>query len=260
MKIDGIEYRVLLIIDRVGAQTASYTFADFYEMNAFIRQHKTLPEYFNCSVCYSLVDVSEDGYCNSRSWDQTIEFEEFSDEKIEEEIRAQEEWVVDVAKWSAEMDERAKTINYDHRPQNPERKRSQFKDFAYVCPFCICEVEECECTHYPYYLMQIDRKILPIIRELNIKGYKTTGCCAGHPDQEELYSTNIYICFDKNYDFDWPFPEGMHYYKLKHCLTVSFPNDCEDLFDFQEKTLWALSDWAEMLSDLNEDDSWLYEE
>lgn len=256
MKIGGIEYCVLLMIDKVNGEELDCTFSDFDEMNNYIRHNKKCSDYDNCQVRYSLVEVSEDGEIGGYSWDQQIEFEEFSDEKIRDEIESQERWLEQVKLETEEMNERLKTINYDPRSIDYKRKIPLLKEYAYVCPFCVREVDDCRCDLYPYYLVQIDRMILPIIRELNVKGYKTTGCCAGHPDQEEFRAAGIYICFDKDYDFDEPIPEGMHYFKTKHSIQISPPEDCKDLYDFQEKTLWKISDWVEMLSDLHENEDY----
>ena len=94
--------------------------------------------------------------------------------------------------------------------------------------------------------------MLPIIRELNEKGYKTTGCCAGHPSEGYL---NIYICFAEDYDFDEPFPDGGRYSKSKHSISYTVSaEDCDNLADFQRGTLYKLSDWAEMLFELEEEE------
>ncbi len=90
-------------------------------------------------------------------------------------------------------------------------------------------------------IIEIDDRMVPIIQELNKKGYKTTYCCSGHEDitridytpyfiyPEDHLSTNnyinlgmyedykvitdfikcvdIYISFAENYEFDY-IPEG----------------------------------------------------
>lgn len=46
----------------------------------------------------------------------------------------------------------------------------------------------------------IDKKIVPIIKKLNEKGYVTTDCCSGHTVEEygSIYSSTPYISFKKD--------------------------------------------------------------
>lgn len=254
MKIGNIEYNVLLMIDKASGEEADCTFADLDEMNSYIRQHKDDPDLAGCKVRYSLVEVSDDGELGAYSWDEEIAFEEFSAEKIQAEIEAQESWLDEVKEITEERDKRMKSFHFLPDAEDYQRKIPLLKDLAYVCPFCVREIEDCRCEMYPYFLMQIDRMILPIVRILNEKGYKTTGCCAGHPDQEEFLSTGIYISFDKDYDMDEPIPEGMHYFKGKHMIRSIPPEDCQDLHAFRQDILRRLTEWAELLSDLHEDE------
>lgn len=90
--------------------------------------------------------------------------------------------------------------------------------------------------------------MVPIIRELNSKGYRTTGCCAGHLEEDEFKTTGIYIAFAEDYDFDEPFPRGGKYIKTKHAIQyVPSVEDHDNLSAFQSETLAKLEDWAEML-------------
>lgn len=123
-----------------------------------------------------------------------------------------------------------------------------------MCPSCLNLIEECECRCYPYYLVQIDRLILPIIKELNSKGYTTTGCCAGHPTEDTKF-INIHICFDKEYEFDEPFPQGSRYAKLGH--TLSFTTEVsgyQEVLVFQQDSLQKLTDLAELLFEVEDDE------
>lgn len=45
-------------------------------------------------------------------------------------------------------------------------------------------------------LIEIDDLILPIIKLLNIKGYRTTYCCSGHAYENEINCANTYIVFN----------------------------------------------------------------
>lgn len=254
INIEGINYSILLLIDGIdGKNSQEHVFSDFSAMNSFIQSNKDHPEYAHCHVEYTLVETNDTGECGSYSWTKTIAFREFSDDDIRKAIEAQQSWLSETSELSKNLDNYMKSINYLPNDSDYQEKRARLEEFTYVCPFCIRELEDCRCRHYPYYLMQIDRKILPVIRELNSKGYKTTGCCAGHPNQEEFKSAGIYICFDRDYDFDEPFPEGSEYFKSKHSLSIIPPETCDDLNLFQQEAIWRLSDWAEMLFDLSDD-------
>ena len=62
---------------------------------------------------------------------------------------------------------------------------------------------------YPDALIQIDKNIYPIVRELNRKGYITEACCEGHISEKREYSNNkIYISFKKTQKFKIPLPKG----------------------------------------------------
>lgn len=208
-------------------------------------------------MAYSLVEAI-DGEPDALSWFSNIQWKEFSNEQINQEI---EDFIVNEKEDREEferIDEFSKEIHYFEDDEDYQRKRSQLKDLSYVCPRCLHEVNSCRCATYPYYLVQIDKLMVSIIRELNSKGYQTKGCCAGHPDKEdEFKGSGIYIAFAENYEFEEAFPKGGKYSFSKHTLTYHVPEDCKDLVEFQRKTLWQLEDWAEMLF---ERDFWSSEE
>lgn len=260
MRLDGIEYVVALFVGKLSSDNIEeHYFNDFQELNKFVRENRNTEKYYSGPLKYSLIEVV-DGKPDSLSWTKNIKFEEFTDEKIEKELEEQRELRRKLIIFSQKFEDSMKTINYTGEAENYKGKHRRLKDFAYVCPNCIREVEYCKCESYPYYLIQIDRLILPVIRELNENGYKTTGCCAGHLDMEdEFKSTGVYICFDKDYDFSEPIPDGAVYSKIKHSVSL-IPKEEEysDLEDFQRKAIWKLSDWAEML--LSAEDTLYFEE
>lgn len=81
------------------------------------------------------------------------------------------------------------------------------KIYSYVCPYCFNVPEECSCMCLPWKLIQIDKKILPIIRELNRKCYYTEMCCEGHIGYNEF----IYIEFKKQKKFKKELPKDFVY-------------------------------------------------
>lgn len=78
------------------------------------------------------------------------------------------------------------------------------RQYVYVCPCCFNKVENCTCAILPFSLLQLDKKIWPVIKLLNEKGYYTEDCCEGHVDAGD----KIYISFRKKYKTNIPLPKG----------------------------------------------------
>ena len=68
------------------------------------------------------------------------------------------------------------------------------KEYSYVCSHCFNPLNKCDCEQYPETLIQIDKRMVPIIKKLNDMFYKTEGCCEGHIGKFD----KIYIFFVKN--------------------------------------------------------------
>ena len=253
MIINGIEYFVSIFVeDSAGDIIEDYDFHNFEEFNQFIRENKDNPKYKGCKLSYSFVE-SIDGKPGYSMWDKPIEFRELSNKEIEAEIEDFLSFEEETNSLFAEANAFDKEIHYRENDGEYLSKRVRFNDFSYVCPTCLRIVDDCRCKSYPYYLVQIDTLILPIIRLLNEKGYTTTGCCAGHPktEIEQFLSSGVHICFDRDYDFDEEFPEGAKYSKVKHCIDfIPTPADVDDLLYFQRRVLDDLMEWAELLDNV----------
>ena len=248
MIINGIEYFVgLYTMGEDGSPNDEMYFKDFYALNDFIRQNADNSKYLRVQMCYSLVEVI-DGEPDAFSWLINIQWSVFSDEQIQIEIENFIDDEKEKAEYWEKADEFDRGIHYVTKTTDYRKKQAHFKDLAYVCPTCIRDVEDCRCAVYPYYLVQIDKLMVPIIRELNKKGYRTTGCCAGHPDDAAFTVSGVYIAFAEEYDFDEPFPEGGKYSKSRH--TIQYQPTVEgydNLLAFQQETLDKLADWVEAL-------------
>ncbi len=85
--------------------------------------------------------------------------------------------------------------------------KNNLKELVYICPSCLNEIENCTCERYPFTLVQLDRKIWPIIKVLNEKWYFTTNSCEGHIGKTE----KIIILFDKSYKIGQALPKGFVY-------------------------------------------------
>lgn len=81
---------------------------------------------------------------------------------------------------------------------------NDLKAYTYVCSHCFNPLEKCECDQYPETLIQIDKRMVPVIKELNRKYFRTEGCCEGHVGKFD----KMYIFFVKKYKFKVPYPDG----------------------------------------------------
>jgi len=247
MIINEVEYYVgLYAMDTEGFPKDEMYFEDFYALNAFIRENVENPKYRNEKMAYSIIE-NINGEPDSLSWIKDIEWSELSEEQIQTEIDNFIEDERENKEYWTKVDEFSKEIHYFNDGEDYPKKQYRLNDFAYVCPHCIREVNDCQCASYPYYLVQIDKMMVPIIRELNSKGYETKGCCAGHIENNAFSQPYIYIAFAENYNFDEPFPDGGEYSLSSHTLRYQLPEKCEDPAAFQRDILYRLEDWAEML-------------
>lgn len=253
MIINGIESFVAIFIDDAndGSPIEEYYFKTFDEFNQFIRENKNNSKYDNVTFSYTFVEAidGEPGYC---SWTDDLILEEWSPEDIVKKIEEYISWKAEFDEEFKEIDDWSKQLHYMGECDDYLSKREHLKDISYVCPNCLREVDDCRCAQYSYYLVQIDTLILPIIRLLNEKGYKTTGCCAGHPNAERdaFIQGGIYVCFDQDYDFIDDLPEGAQYSKLKHCIMfVPQGAEIDDLLLYQRQVLDDLMEWTELLDD-----------
>lgn len=243
LQINGIDYCVTLFFDdENGEQIKELNFTDFNEVNHYIRENT--PD--TNKVSFSFREMI-DGKPDSLLWKLEMEWKEFSEEEIQCQIEWYLQFLEESKAFAEKVESAAKEIHYHEINCDYEKKKSRLHEFVYICPNCLQDLEHCRCEHYPNYLVQIDKLMLPVIRELNINGYVTTNCCAGHPATDKRM--DIYIAFDREYHFDMPFPDGGRYSKLSHILRYEPPEDMprEEYAAYQERVMEELLDWAEML-------------
>lgn len=243
MRINGIDYCVTLFFDdENGEPVKELDFSDFHEVNYYIRENTA----GGCKVSFSFRERIN-GKPDLQLWEKEIQWKEFSEEEIQLQIEEHLRFLEESKVLAEKMDSFSKELYYHESSCDYDRKKSRLHEFVYACPRCLRELEHCRCEHYPYYLVQIDKQMLPVIRELNSNGYVTTNCCAGHPDTDT--HMEIYIAFDKEYHFDMPFPDGGRYSKLNHIIRYAPPEDMprEEYAAYQERVMEELLDWAEML-------------
>lgn len=87
---------------------------------------------------------------------------------------------------------------------------------------CINTVENCTCEEYPEFLVQIDKNMLPIIKELNTKWYRTSDCCEGHIG----INNKMYILFKGKHKFKKELSKNFEIYK--DCIIGTIPGKTEN--------------------------------
>ena len=129
-------------------------------------------------------------------------------------------------------------------------KRKHLNEFTYICPSCFRELDDCRCASYSYFLVQIDKLIVPFIRVLNKKGYTTTACCSGHIEEDHCCS--IYVAFKDEHDFGSNLPDGAVYSKAAR--TVSYHGldkmNTEERTNFQKDCIARFMEWADALPNI----------
>ena len=242
MQINGIEYCISLFFNDDSGEIKELNFKDFDEVNEYIKVNSA----DGYSVSFSFCEMIN-GIPDLPSWEKEMQWVEFSQEDIQFEIEGHLQFLEESKKLTDATEEIAKEFHYCQTTYDYDKKKAWLHEFAYVCPRCMYELEHCRCKNYPDYLIQIDKQILPIVRELNINGYVTTYCCAGHPSADR--PMDIYIAFDREYRFDLPFPDGGRYSKQDHILRYTPPKDMpkEEYGNYQKCIMEELFDWAEML-------------
>ena len=115
----------------------------------------------------------------------------------------------------------------------------------------MCKVKECYGD-----VVEIDELFVPVIAELNRKGYRTRYCCSGHYTKDSI---TTYIMFEDfielpslpegyNYDVDWTIRNGNTDIEKYIDKNKSFNELSKDIFNNAVSVL----EWAEGLKELNE--------
>lgn len=242
MIINGIEHGFCLMVnDEDGENLLTEHFPDLAELNGYIEGMGS--EYFGCEGVLAIVEIS-DGQYGSFGVTHDITLVALEQEEIDDMIEEEAEINAEFRKMFA--DERKNTtISYADDHCDADEKRPHLSEVAYVCPRCLNELEECACRLYPYYLIQVDRMILPIVRILNMKGYQTVSCCAGHLTSKG----NIHVQFAEAFDFPVQIPSGSTYWKVKRAVDFGLLHDPSDesYLEHQKAALERLREWAEAL-------------
>ena len=133
---------------------------------------------------------------------------------------------------------------FDEEPLKP---RAGYKD-SKACP-----VKDCGGT-----ISDIDEAIIPVLLNLNKKGYETEFSCAGHFYEE---CPNTYIKFANDYSkYMKCLPEGFvienlegHSTIIRKCYEKSSEKDRIDIADALLYSLRALTKWSKKLPSIYED-------
>ena len=115
----------------------------------------------------------------------------------------------------------------------------------------MCKIKECYGD-----VVEIDELFVPVIAELNRKGYRTRYCCSGHYTKDSIIT---YIMFEDfieflylpegyNYDVSWTMRNGNTDIEKYIDKNKSFNELSKDIFNNAVSVL----EWAEGLKELNE--------
>lgn len=252
--IEDIEFAIKLWFEdecNRAVDGEEYIFEDFPSFNAWLEEHYLDWNYLDWDAYWDFVEVSG-GEVGSIGGEIALDLlAPLDDDEIKDAIDEQKKhiaWGVEHASEKREFD--FTSLRVAKTP--PQSKEIPLEDFVYVCPNCIQPLTECRCSHYPWVAVQIDASILPAVKELNEKGYRTAWSCGGHvyPTQEDgqVKMDGIYLSFKKRYDFA-SVPEGARYWKMGLSINFKPPyGGTEDEYlAYLEEARSALADWVRSL-------------
>lgn len=251
MFIHGIEHAISFWIDdENGNEIYSNFFSSLEEMNEFLAVAEKDDKYDCLDAFFSPVEmikgVPDDAVKVVYKISPILQL-------LPEEIEEHYDYFEEDYKFSVEVSEAyAEDTKFKPMPdaEDYESKKVHRDDLAFICPFCFREVDDCRCNVYPYYLVQIDKLLVPAIRALNKKGYLTTACCSGHIKNNS--SGKLYIAFAKEHDFGDNIPEGSLYSKSSKSIFYNWLFDLseDELKAYQLDCIKHVTEWAENLPSL----------
>lgn len=251
MIINDIEYALRLWVDNENGEfVCDEVFSSFADMNVFLKAAMNDRKYDGLTAQFSPVEVingqPEEAirYVYDIFPIMDLEPDEIEDyySYFEEDFRASRE--------AAEEAGKDTLFTPKEDDDDYESKKKHRHEITYICPYCFREIEDCRCESYPWYLVQIDTPIVPIIRILNKKGYITTACCSGHIEEDHCVS--IYIAFRDEHNFGTNIPRDSAY--SKHGRTISYNGldmmSVEERKVFRKECIEKIAVWAENLPSL----------
>ena len=254
MFINDIEYNIRLYVydPETDEDIAEELFEDLAQMARFVEKTYRDEKFIDAKATYTFVEVVNGVSEKAGTYFYDIdpyypldekELKEILQEMTEDDPENEERKRL----WGQELAFHPEAEQYE---AGDASKDIPLSEFSYICPSCFNEIKACTCRSYPYNLIQIDKLMVPVIKELNCKGYITMYCCAGHPgfksNQDDQF---IYIMFKEDYEFPVLFPAGSIYTKHDRSLRYDFPDNREPgaLKEYQLNCIDALMDWAHTL-------------
>lgn len=251
MFINDIEFAIRLWIDdEDGNELFHDTFLTFEELNKFLKSASTDEKYDFLTAEFCLVEVINGVPEEHGSFFYEISpIMEISDDEIEDYYYDFNEDLKFSEEVSENMYEPTDFIPKDDA-EDYESKKVHRDDMVYICPFCFREVDDCRCKTYSYYLVQVDKLLIPIVRTLNRKGYTTSACCSGH--LKDNHCRKIYIAFKEDHNFGTNIPEGSSYSKSGRSVNYDWKFELseEELKNYQLDCIKKIEEWAEKLPPL----------
>lgn len=251
MKINNIDFAIRFWVqDSNEEDIVEKVFADLYEMNDYIKKTWKQNEFDDAEKAqFSPVEIIDGEPEEAVTFIFDIcPYMELDEDEINEFLIS----INEAYSESEQITDRGNETKFypSNDAENYKDKIASLNEYEYVCPHCFRPLNDCRCEQYPYFLVQVDKTILPIVKLLNQKGYITASCCGGHANTSHCRS--IYVAFDNEHEFTLEFPKGFRYSRSARTLTAYFDQNInqDEFLAFQKKHLEELRQWAERLPTL----------
>lgn len=249
IRINEIKFVVALYVyDQQKNQVWSGIFNSFTELNEFIEANED--KYKGCSMDYCLSEYT-DGQTAGGEMIMSGKFGKISMRDICYTVYDETDQVY---LWRSHHAKPEKIVVYRERTGYTELAAEE--DQTLVCDACFRPADECTCEKKALYVVPIDTKYIPIIRELNEKGYRTEFCCAGH--EREMKSGNLSpnLIFRYEFNFDVPLPDEYVYFRNKCEIRLrddeSIPDgsDMDACRAYHDRITEDLAEWVHKLPEI----------
>ena len=120
----------------------------------------------------------------------------------------------------------------------------------YVCPNCFRQLEVCQCTCRPLYLIHVDFEIQECVRVLNEKGYITQYSCSSHLEEYQRCGfSEMYLYIVNWIELGNTCPEGFKKDKKNNIFRYHYSKKLtdEEFIKEKNKQLNHLLNWCKRL-------------
>ncbi len=251
MKFLDMTYRFeLAIIDKNGNEVFSKKFLEFFDIRNWIKEN------------YNSNELMEEAkgivYCYNNDF-EAVDFEMHLDSLEPMDDKTYEYYITNICSIDAEcrlMAKEAPKIEFEPDYLRKELiEEDEENESVYACAHCIKPIDECQCKFHDY-AISVDRPMLPIVKNLNYRGFKTMGCCCGHPRKSFKEGRNIsymYIKLDKKYTFTEKLPRPFRYTEGNLIIEAEYDfNSEEEGLKKRQELLDILEQWSNKIWNFND--------